>query len=315
MKKIAVFTSADGEATERLVSLFNEGNRLRVDLIVTDSKESGLGTRLAGKDVEIMVCDTDMLNSAPSQILDILLSHNIDLVAIDSFIYLLPSAVNENYAGRIVSLSDAEEAPREVVAAVSKLDEVPGRQMAETAGETERTDVENNDTPENEDACREQKNEGKSVDEEWAETLQMNYDPSRLRTTPPPVPGAANPAQVNPASAQNNPSDGNFSGSYQSNPYQNSPYQNNVAGVTETRGEREPMPPAYLVWAIIIMVFCCTIPGIVAIIYSSQVSSKYNMGDIEGAKRASRYAQIWIIVSFVLGVLSSTLYLPIMLAS
>lgn len=75
------------------------------------------------------------------------------------------------------------------------------------------------------------------------------------------------------------------------------------------------MPPTWLVWSVIMTVFCCTIPGIVAIIFSSQVSSRYGMGDIEGAKRASRNAEIWIIVSFVLGVLSSTLYLPIMMAS
>ncbi|MDE5886954.1 MAG: CD225/dispanin family protein [Muribaculaceae bacterium] len=73
------------------------------------------------------------------------------------------------------------------------------------------------------------------------------------------------------------------------------------------------MPPSYLVWSVVITVLCCMIPGIVAIIYSSQVSTKYYSGDIEGAKRSSENAQIWIIVSFVLGVLSSTLYLPIAL--
>ena len=34
MRKIAVFTSADGQCADRLVSLFNEGNRMRVELIV-----------------------------------------------------------------------------------------------------------------------------------------------------------------------------------------------------------------------------------------------------------------------------------------
>ncbi len=73
------------------------------------------------------------------------------------------------------------------------------------------------------------------------------------------------------------------------------------------------MPPAYLVWSVVMTVLCCLPAGVVAIIFSSQVSSKFYAGDFEGAKRASERAQIWIIVSFVLGVLGNTLYLPLML--
>lgn len=305
MKKIAVFTSATGEATQRLVSLFNEGNRLRVDLIVTDSEESGIGDRLDGKDVEILVCDVEKLNSVPSQILDILISHNVDLIAIDGFAHPLPSVINENYAGRIVSLSGVEEAPREVVAAATSLDGNLVKNVEEEQADTEVAVDENCDASETEkeisaEDCRE-----KNVDEEWAETLHMNYDASRLRPTPPPVPGAGNAAPDSHMEITPGPQTGSKAGAF----------AGYATGFNGNRQDREPMPPAYLVWAIIIMVFCCTVPGIVAIIYSSQVSSKYNMGDIEGAKRASRYAQIWIIVAFVLGVLSSTLYLPIMLVS
>ncbi|MCH5233846.1 MAG: CD225/dispanin family protein [Muribaculaceae bacterium] len=75
----------------------------------------------------------------------------------------------------------------------------------------------------------------------------------------------------------------------------------------------EPMPSTYLIWSILVTVFCCFIPGIIAIIFSSMVSSKYYAGDIEGSRRASRQAEIWIIVSVVLGVLAATLYLPFML--
>ena len=56
------------------------------------------------------------------------------------------------------------------------------------------------------------------------------------------------------------------------------------------------------------------VPGIVAVFYSAQVSSRYHNGDIEGAKRASKAAEAWIIASFVLGLLSTTLQFPIMLS-
>lgn len=58
--------------------------------------------------------------------------------------------------------------------------------------------------------------------------------------------------------------------------------------------------PNYLVWAILITVaslcLCCvvgTIPGIVAIVFASQVNGKLSAGDRDGALRASKNAKLW----------------------
>jgi len=58
--------------------------------------------------------------------------------------------------------------------------------------------------------------------------------------------------------------------------------------------------PNYLVWAILITVaslcLCCivgTIPGVVAIVFASQVNSKLSSGDRAGAEDASKKAKLW----------------------
>lgn len=67
--------------------------------------------------------------------------------------------------------------------------------------------------------------------------------------------------------------------------------------------------PNHLAWAIVSTVlatcFCCPIGliGIVAIVYSTQVNSKLNAGDIDGARQASNNAKTWSIVASVLAVL------------
>lgn len=66
----------------------------------------------------------------------------------------------------------------------------------------------------------------------------------------------------------------------------------------------QPMPPTYLAWSIITMLLCCLVPGIVALIYSTKVSSRFNTGDIEGARKASENAAIWIIVTVVCGLIA-----------
>ena len=68
-----------------------------------------------------------------------------------------------------------------------------------------------------------------------------------------------------------------------------------------TPNERPLMPRTYHTWSIIVTLFGFLIGGIVAIVFSSQVSSRYIAGDYEGADYASRQARIWIIVSACVG--------------
>lgn len=122
---------------------------------------------------------------------------------------------------------------------------------------------------------------GKSVDEDWAEALGLEIKDGGQTPPPviPPVPQGCAPVP----------------------PPVVPPH------VPEWR---EPMPPTYMLWAILSTLCCCIIPGVVAIYFSTMVSSRYYQRDYEGARRASRKAEIWIIASIVLGVVSAALYFP-----
>lgn len=278
MKKIAIFTSGEGDCASRLVSLFNEGNRVRVDLVVTDRGDNRLVDRMIQNDVNAIFLPREAWQNNPADIIRLLEDNDITLLALDDFEGSLPVELEEKYAGKIVRLTSAEEAPRQVVEAL----EPAGKEMAEdnnlSAAGAAAPEV------------------PKSVDEEWAEALKIKFEPKPQAKTPPPIPQAEEVAYG------------------QQQPMQ-MPQQPIGMPQQPMQGNQQPMPPSYLIWAILCTVLCCLIPGIVAIVFSSQVSSKYYSGDVEGAKRASRNAEIWIIVSFVLGILSATLYLPIMLFS
>lgn len=96
---------------------------------------------------------------------------------------------------------------------------------------------------------------------------------------------------------------------------QNPPYYNQTQSpYGQTGVNRPPKPDNYLVMSIIATVigFCSCLPlilGIVSIIFSTQVDSKYNMGDYAGAESASKAAQILSIISLVLAILSIVGYL------
>lgn len=120
------------------------------------------------------------------------------------------------------------------------------------------------------------------VESAWAEALGINYDAEavakareeNMQQAPPPLPPGSPAPQVMPEQIH------------------------------------EPMPPTYMIWAILSTICCCLPAGVVAIVFAAQVSSRYFARDLEGAKRASRNAEIWIIVSIVAGIVFNALYAP-----
>jgi Interferon-induced transmembrane protein len=68
-------------------------------------------------------------------------------------------------------------------------------------------------------------------------------------------------------------------------------------------GGAAPAIQTYLIPAILVTLFCFLPTGIAAIVFASQVSSKKNVGDYNGAARASKQARLWTIVSAAVGIL------------
>lgn len=67
-------------------------------------------------------------------------------------------------------------------------------------------------------------------------------------------------------------------------------------------------PKNYLVESILVTIFCCLPFGIAGIVFASQVNSKFNSGDIEGANKASQDAKKWMKWGLISGVVFLVLY-------
>lgn len=281
-KKIAILASGDKDRAEAIMRCFNSGNRVEVVMVLTDRENSPL-IELNGQDgTEVLYFDREQWHNA-GQIADMLHDRRIDFLVTDDFRPVLPDELAQAFAHRIIDLENdtPTEATARIMSHLQREAVNPDRAWADALGikyDEEAEPV----VPQPEE-----------VTEEVMEELK---NPASV---PPPIPpempgapyyGAPVPPPVN--SPVTPP------------PYGSGPMQNNNG---------RPMPPTYLVWSVVCTLLCCMVPGILAIIFSSQVSSKYFAGDYEGAERASRRAEIWIIISFVLGIISATLYFPLMM--
>lgn len=68
-------------------------------------------------------------------------------------------------------------------------------------------------------------------------------------------------------------------------------------------------PKNYLVESILVTMCCCQPLGIVGIVFASQVNSKYDSGDFNGAQQASKDAKKWITWGFGIGLALTLLIL------
>jgi hypothetical protein len=67
-------------------------------------------------------------------------------------------------------------------------------------------------------------------------------------------------------------------------------------------------PSNYLIPAILVTLFCCLPGGIVAIIFATQVNSKYAAGDIAGAMEASKKAKLFTMISAGIGLVGGIIW-------
>lgn len=342
MKNIAIFASGSGTNAENIANLFHQGNKIRVAVVLSNKKNAGVHARMEALGVPTVYLPNSVWDNEPETILNTLKPYNIDLIVLAGFMRTIRPSIIDAYNGRMINIHPSllpayggkgmfgHHVHEAVIAAGEKQSGVTVHYVTPEidGGDIlmqQAVDILPSDTAESleakihpveyslypraivaalgrldkkESASEETQTPPKSVDTAWAEVLHLKYSEQEaaearnrvsqqqnsLKSTPPPP---ANPhVSAIPAAPPVTPQ-----------PYTHLP--------------QEELPKSHLVMAIIITIVCCTVPGIVAIVYSSSVNTRIAAGDIPGAIKASKRAEGWIIASFVLGLLSATLYLPI----
>ncbi|KAJ1134125.1 hypothetical protein NDU88_000589 [Pleurodeles waltl] len=81
-------------------------------------------------------------------------------------------------------------------------------------------------------------------------------------------------------------------------------YHEHIMGHAPRPEGRRP-PKDYMVESVLVMIFCCLLTGIIAIVYSHETRAALNRGDINMANEASRKARSLVLFSLLFGVFVS----------
>ena len=83
----------------------------------------------------------------------------------------------------------------------------------------------------------------------------------------------------------------------------------------DVRRPSGPMPHNYLVESILVLLFCCQIFGIIALVNAVQVSNHYSRGEYEKAVEASEAAKKWCIWGALLGPIATIILIALQIAA
>jgi len=106
MKKIAVFASGSGSNAQKLIEYFDEKPVGKVKIILSNKKDAYVLERAKNFNIQTFVFDRDLFYKTDA-ILDLLIKHEIDLIVLAGFLWLIPENLLQKYPNRIINIHPA----------------------------------------------------------------------------------------------------------------------------------------------------------------------------------------------------------------
>ena len=343
--KIAIFASGNGTNAEVITKYFAGSELARVTLVLTNVRDAGVVKRMQQAGVDTYYVPAEQWKNEPERIADFLESEGVDLVVLAGFMRKVADPIVERYRGRMLNIHPSllpayggkgmygHHVHEAVIAAGEKQSGVTVHQVSEEMDKgaivaQQSVDITTSDTPETLEArireveyslypqaiekvlegmsaggdAAEAESAPASVATQWAGALGVNYDEQQAKRRA----EEAEAMRMEQQPPAYRPAEGYDAANTHFSAVQPPQY-----AAAPDAGSQPVMPSSYLLWSVLCIVFCCSVLGIVATVFSCQVSSRFYNGDYEGAERASRRAQAWIIASFCVGVIQTTVFTPL----
>ncbi len=107
MKRIAVFASGTGTNAREIIKYFKNSNTIKVCLVVCNKQEAGVLKVADENGIASLLLTTKSDFSDQNFARNLKQHHQIDLVVLAGFIWLIPSSLIENFPNQIVNIHPA----------------------------------------------------------------------------------------------------------------------------------------------------------------------------------------------------------------
>ena len=106
MKKIAVFASGSGSNAQKIIEYFATKPVARVEIILSNKKDAYVLERAKNFGIPTYTFDREEFYNS-NAILDLLAQHQIDLIVLAGFLWLVPENLLKHYTNKIINIHPA----------------------------------------------------------------------------------------------------------------------------------------------------------------------------------------------------------------
>lgn len=106
MKRVAIFASGSGTNAEYISKYFAKNSAIKVCLILSNKSDAGVLERAINLKIPTIVFDRHTFYKT-NEIINHLLNHNIDLIVLAGFLWLVPMNILKEYKNRIINIHPA----------------------------------------------------------------------------------------------------------------------------------------------------------------------------------------------------------------
>ncbi|MCP4522556.1 MAG: phosphoribosylglycinamide formyltransferase [Cytophagales bacterium] len=106
MKKIAIFASGSGSNAENIANYFANNHEVEVSLILTNKKDAYVLERTKKLNIPSVIFNRQQFKDT-NEVVEILQQHEIDLVVLAGFLWLIPANLIEAFPNNIINIHPA----------------------------------------------------------------------------------------------------------------------------------------------------------------------------------------------------------------
>lgn len=106
MKRIAIFASGQGTNAQAIIDHFQNNAKGRVVTLLSNNQQAYALKRASKANIETMIFDNQTFRKT-ERVIDYLMAHNIDLIVLAGFMWLVPDNIIQAYNNKIINIHPA----------------------------------------------------------------------------------------------------------------------------------------------------------------------------------------------------------------
>ena len=106
IKNVAIFASGEGTNAQTIIDYFKSSKSIKIALVVSNKSTANVLNRAKNYQIPTLIIDKHSFTET-NEVIDLLKKHNIDLIVLAGFLWMIPESLVKAFPNKIVNIHPA----------------------------------------------------------------------------------------------------------------------------------------------------------------------------------------------------------------